>query len=88
MPTVPPDKLEVEIERAGVAAATAMLSEWVAVLLLESVTFAVNEDVPDAVGVPEIAPVEEFSVSPAGSEPLLTLHEYGVVPPLACNVAE
>ena len=85
---MPPDKLEVEIERAGVAAATAILSDLVAVPLLASVTLTVNEDVPDAVGVPEIAPVEAFRVSPAGSEPLLTLHEYGVVPPLACNVAE
>ena len=85
---MPPDKLEVEIERAGVAAATAILSDLVAVLLFASVTFAVKVDVPDAVGVPEIAPVEALSVNPAGSEPLLTLHEYGVVPPLACSVAE
>ena len=65
-----------------------MLSDFVAVLLLASVTFTVNDEVPDAVGVPEIAPVEAFSDRPAGSEPLLTLHEYGVVPPLACSVAE
>ena len=88
VPTVPPARDEVEMERVGVAAATAMLSDFVAVLLFASVTLTVNEDVPDAVGVPEIAPVEAFSVSPAGSEPLLTLHEYGVVPPLACSVAE
>ena len=69
-------------------AATAMLSDFVAVLLLASVTFAVNVDVPDAAGVPEIVPVEAFRVNPAGSEPLLTDHEYGVVPPLACSVAE
>lgn len=85
---MPPARDEVEMERVGVAAATAMLSDFVAVLLFASVTLTVNEDVPDAVGVPEIAPVEAFSVSPAGSEPLLTDHEYGVVPPLACSVAE
>ena len=34
-----------------------------------SVTLAVKEEVPAAVGVPVIAPVEELSVSPAGSEP-------------------
>lgn len=45
-------------------------------------------EVPDAVGVPEIAPDEAFRLSPAGREPVLTLHEYGVVPPLACKVAE
>ena len=85
---MPPVRVEVEIERVGVAAATAMLSDFVAVPLLASVTLTVNEEVPDAVGVPEIAPVEALSVSPAGSEPLLTLHEYGVAPPVACNVAE
>ena len=75
MPTVPPDRDDVETESVGVAAATAMLRDLVAVLLLASVTLIVKVEVPDAVGVPEIAPVEAFSVSPAGSEPLLTLHE-------------
>ena len=52
-----------------------MLSDFVAVLLLASVTLIVKDEVPDAVGVPEIAPEEAFSDSPAGSEPLLTLQE-------------
>ena len=39
-------------------------------------------------GVPEITPDEAFRLSPADREPLLMLHEYGAVPPLACNVAE
>ena len=69
---MPPDRVEVEIESADV---TGMLSDCVAVLLLASVTLAVNEDVPDAVGVPEITPVEAFRVSPAGSDPLLVLQE-------------
>jgi hypothetical protein len=34
-----------------------------------SVTFAVKEEVPEADGVPEIAPEEEFNASPLGSEP-------------------
>ena len=75
MPTVPLDRDDVETESVGVAEATAMLSDLVALLLLASVTLTVKDEVPDAVGVPEIAPVEAFSVSPAGSEPLLTLHE-------------
>ena len=75
MPTVPPERDEVETESVGVAAATAMLRDFVAVLLLASVTLTVKVEVPEAVGVPEIAPEEAFSVSPAGSEPLLTLHE-------------
>jgi len=66
----------------------AMLSGWVAVLPFASVTFAVKENVPEVEGVPEITPEEAVKVKPAGSEPLLMLHEYGVVPPLACSVAE
>ena len=37
--------------------------------------------VPDVVGVPVIAPVLVFNVSPAGSAPVITDHVYGVVPP-------
>ena len=37
--------------------------------LLLSVTVAVKVEVPLVVGVPEITPVEEASVSPAGSLP-------------------
>jgi len=69
------------------AAATTMLSDLVAVALAASLTCSVNEAVPAAVGVPEIAPAEE-SVKPAGSVPDERLHVYGVVPPLACTEAE
>ena len=65
-----------------------MLRACVAVLLAASVTFTVNDEVPDPVGVPEITPDEPFSVNPPGNDPLLILHVYGVVPPLACSVAE
>jgi len=41
-----------------------------------------------AVGVPVIAPVLVFSVSPAGSVPLVNDHVYGVVPPVAASVVE
>jgi hypothetical protein len=58
-----------------------------AVGVVESVTLAVNENEPDAVGVPEIVPAEE-SVKPAGRAPALTLQLYGVVPPLAARVVE
>ena len=40
------------------------------------------------VGVPLIMPVERVSVSPAGSEPDVTLHVYGIVPPVALSVCE
>jgi hypothetical protein len=65
-----------------------MLSACVAVLLAASVTFTVNEDVPDPVGVPEITPDDPFRTNPAGNVPLLMLQVYGVVPPVACAVAE
>ena len=44
--------------------------------------------VPAADGVPEIAPVAGVRLSPAGSEPVLTLHVTGGVPPLVCRDAE
>ena len=39
----------------------------------ESVTLTVKFDVPDAVGVPVIAPVLVLRLSPAGRLPVLTL---------------
>lgn len=88
VPTLPPAKLDVEIDSVCFAAAMAMLSDFVAVLLPESMAVTVKDDVPVAEGVPEIAAVEELSVRPAGSEPLLNFQEYGIVPPLACKLAE
>jgi hypothetical protein len=38
-------------------------------------------------GIPVIAPVETFSDNPAGSAPLISVHEYGAVPPLTASVA-
>jgi hypothetical protein len=38
---------------------------------------------PEAFGVPVIAPVDELIVSPEGKLPAEMLHVYGVVPPLA-----
>jgi hypothetical protein len=53
---------------------------------LESVTFTVNDDVPAVVGVPLICP-ELLRVNPAGNAPAVIDQLYGVVPPLAANVA-
>lgn len=50
-----------------------MLSCFVAALLLASTTLTVKDEVPDAVGVPEIAPLLAVSVKPVGNEPELTL---------------
>jgi len=54
----------------------------------ESETFTVNQDAPGVFGVPKITAEEEVSPNPGGSNPLLMGHKYGVVPPLACSVAE
>jgi hypothetical protein len=50
------------------------LAEAVLGGLLESVTVTVKLDVPDAVGVPVIAPDEAPRLSPAGSEPEVIAH--------------
>jgi hypothetical protein len=62
-------------ETAG-AAAMLIDSDAVAVCTVADESFACteNEDEPDAVGVPEIAPLEAFNVKPPGSEPEATLH--------------
>ena len=55
------------------AAATEMLRACVAVLFLESFTCTVNEELPDAVGVPEIKPEDAVRPKPAGSAPAVML---------------
>jgi hypothetical protein len=52
------------------AAAIVMLNCLVAICAALSVTRTVKVNIPAAVGVPEIAPVDEFSESPLGREPL------------------
>lgn len=54
--------------------------------LLESITPTVKLATPTGpLGVPVIAPVEAFRVSPAGSEPEATDHPYGGDPPVATS---
>jgi hypothetical protein len=64
-----------------------MLSVMDAVCELASVTCAEKVLVPALVGVPEITPVPESSVSPAGREPLVMDQVYGDVPPVTASVA-
>jgi hypothetical protein len=73
----------------SVEAETLIDSATVAVCGVADESFACTENAeePDAVGVPEIAPVELLSVKPAGSEPEATLQAYGVVPPVAASAA-
>jgi hypothetical protein len=63
------------------------LADAVSAGLVESTTWTVNVDVPDAVGVPVIAP-PELSVRPVGNAPAVTDQVYGNVPPVAANFAE
>ncbi len=56
---------------------------FVVLLPEESTTCAVNEKVPGCVGVPVMAPVEVFSVSPAGRLPEMMEYVYGGTPPEA-----
>ena len=50
-----------------------------------SFTWTVKFDVPCAVGVPEITPVDGEMERPAGRDPAVMLHEYGVTPPAATS---
>ena len=65
-----PGGREVVVMESG-AVETVIDKLVVAVLagLLESVTFTVKLEVPDALGVPVIAPLEVLRLSPAGREP-------------------
>jgi hypothetical protein len=66
----------------------AILKACVPVLFAASFTCAVNDAVPAAAGVPEIAPDDADSVRPTGKAPELMLQVYGVVPPVATNAVE
>jgi hypothetical protein len=48
----------------------------------------VKANVPLAVGVPAMMPVDGASVSPVGRLPDVIDQEYGATPPLACNACE
>jgi hypothetical protein len=84
---VPPGNKVVLIESDEGAALTTMLSDFVAVSALASVTLTVKVLVPVPVGVPEITPVVEARASPAGNVPEVTDQVYGAVPPVATTVA-
>lgn len=84
VPTVAPGR---EVVLTASAGFTVMLKVPVAVAFVESFTCAVKFAVPlGPVGVPLIAPVLAFSVSPAGKLPTVMLQVYGGNPPLAPKV--
>jgi len=63
-----------------------VVTVFLAELPEESITWAVNEDVPAATGVPLIAPVERFRLSPCGRLPEMMEKEYGGTPPVAMRL--
>ena len=63
-----PDGREVVVTESGINIVIDRLAEAVLAGLLESVTVTVKLEVPEAVGVPVMAPVV-LRLSPAGSEP-------------------
>lgn len=76
------------LRAVGVAAAGETASEYVVVFVcfdeLESEAATANVEVPLTVGVPDRTPELE-SVSPDGSVPDVSVHEYGPFPPCALN---
>jgi hypothetical protein len=75
VPTVPEGTEPVEIATGVTVVATVMVNDFAAVCavgVVESVTFTVKLNDPDAVGVPEIVPPVE-SVNPPGRAPELIL---------------
>ena len=54
----------------------------------DTVTVNVDDVFTDAVGVPDTTPVDAFNTRPAGNDPAVTDHEYGVTPPVAATVDE
>ena len=70
---MPSGRAVVVIVIVDVPAFTVMLSAFSA-LFEPDTALTVNDDVPAAVGVPVIAPVEEFSDSPCGRLPAETDH--------------
>ena len=72
MPTRPGGREVVVTESGAAETVINRLAEAVLGGLLESVAVTVKLEVPDALGVPVIAPLEALRLSPAGSEPLVS----------------
>ena len=64
-----PDGREVVVTENGIETVINRLAEAVSAGLLESVTSTVRPEMPEALGVPVIIPLEALRLSPAGSEP-------------------
>lgn len=80
--------LTVNVVGVGAATTIESLTDALCAGLPASLTATVKMPVPVAVGVPEIRPVDEDRLSPAGRLPLEIDQVYGVVPPIACVMFE
>jgi hypothetical protein len=72
VPITPAGNEVVVTDTAGLTTMVRFAVAVFAVGVSESVTVTVKFTVPDAVGVPEIAPVAVFNVKPAGKLPVVT----------------
>ena len=72
MPITPAGNEVVVTDTAGLTTILRFAVAVFAVGVSESVTVTVKFTVPDALGVPEIAPVAAFNVKPAGKLPVVT----------------
>jgi hypothetical protein len=84
-PATPPGSDVVVMVSAGAMVRDRFFEALACVGLVESVTVIARVLVPATVGVPLIAPVDTFSVSPCGSP--VTDQVSGALPPLAARVA-
>lgn len=75
------------VDPAGAIARVKDLAAVCCVGAVESATFAVKLNVPDAVGVPEMTPLFAPRTNPVGKLPELRLQEYGAVPPEASSIS-
>ncbi len=75
---------------AGAAAFTVRDRAWVAVARTPtpSAVCIVKLTVPGVVGVPVMAPVVAFRLTPTGRVPVATVHVYGGMPPVAVKFCE
>lgn len=74
VPVVPPGNEVVVIARASLITIEREAEVFSGVGVVLSERFTVNVNVPEADGVPLIAPLDEFKLNPAGRAPLLIVH--------------
>ena len=84
--TTPPGSAFVEIASVATTVSVRLLVMVRCVGVVESVTVTTTVLAPEAVGDPDMAPVEASSVKPAGRP--VADQVYGLVPPFAASVAE